>query len=46
MSDVTAIMATMRDKFDSEAAQDMNATLQFNLNDGGEFLCHYQRCND
>ncbi|MCL6268821.1 SCP2 sterol-binding domain-containing protein [Sansalvadorimonas sp. 2012CJ34-2] len=38
MSDVQAIMAVMRDKFDSEAAQDLDATLQFNLNDGGEFF--------
>ncbi len=37
MSDVNAIMATMREKFDAEAAADVNAVLQFNLEEGDQF---------
>ena len=37
MSDVNAIMATMREKFDADAAQDIDAVLQFNLNEGDQF---------
>ena len=36
MSDVKAIIAKMQESFDAEAADDMDAVLQFNLEDGAQ----------